>query len=263
LTFARAPWEDRPQWHQGPVQGPSGTILSIPAKEAAKPEPRVALVAGASGLTGSALVRRLLREDGFSRVLALSRRPLPLEHARLANRILKFDELERSLRTQRCTDAFCALGAAGGPRADEAQLREVDLRLVLAFARAALACGASRLVVVSAAGADRKSANAFLRVKGEMEAELRQLPVPCLEILQPGVVYGTRGTEGLAATLRHGLLAVASPLLRRSTKTLSAISGEELAAAMTAVARSQRRGAFVSAGETLAGLAGSVTRPSR
>lgn len=263
LTFGRPAWEDDLQWNQGPEQGPSGTILATPAKEAAKPEPRVALVAGTSGLTGSALVRLLLREDTFSRVLALSRRPLPLEHARLANRILKFDELERSLKGQRCTDAFCALGAAGGPRAAEAQLRDVDLRLVLAFARVALAAGASRLVVISAAGADRKSPNVFLRVKGEMEAELRQLAVPCLELLQPGVVYGPRGNEGIGATLRQGLLAVASPLLRRSTKTLTAISGEELAAAMAAVARSQRRGAFVSAGESLAALAGSGNRPPR
>ena len=99
------------------------------AKEPSRNEPRVALVAGASGLTGSALLPLLLREEGFARVLALSRRPLPMEHARLANRILKFDEMERSLKGQRCTDAFCALGAPGGPLASEAQLREVDLRL--------------------------------------------------------------------------------------------------------------------------------------
>lgn len=237
--------------------------MVVSAKEPAKPEPRVALVAGASGLTGAALVRLLLREEGFARVLALSRRPLPLEHARLANRILKFDDLERSLKGQRCTDAFCALGAAGGPRAAESQLREVDLGLVLAFARAAVAAGASRLVVVSAAGADRNAVNAFQRVKGEMEAALKQQPLPCLEVLQPGVLYGPRRDEAISMTLRQGLLALASPLLRRSTNTLRAISSDQLAAAMLAVARSQRRGVFVSAGETLAGLAGSGGRPAR
>lgn len=235
----------------------------VSAREPAKPEPRVALLAGASGLTGSAVLHLLLREEGFARVLALSRRPLPLEHARLANRILRFDELERSLKGQRCTDAFCALGAAGGPRASERQLQEVDRDLVLAFARAAQALGASRLVVISAAGADRRSANPFQRAKGEMEAGLRQLGLPCLEVLQPGVVYGPRRNEGLGATLRQGLLAVASPMLRRTKPALSAFSSDALAAAMLSVARSQRRGAFVSAGETLAGLAGGGARPSR
>jgi uncharacterized protein YbjT (DUF2867 family) len=224
------------------------------------PVPRVALLAGASGLTGSALLRLLLREEGFGRVLALSRRPLPLEHARLANRILRFEELERTLKGQRCTDAFCTLGAAGGPRASEAQLREVDLKLVGNFARAALAAGATRLIVVSAAGADRSAPSAFQRVKGEMEAALRQLAFGAIDFLQPGVLYGPRRDEGLGASLRQGLLAVASPLLRRSSDALNAISNEQLAAAMVAVARSQRRGPSCYAGESLARLTGGARR---
>jgi uncharacterized protein YbjT (DUF2867 family) len=223
----------------------------------------VALLAGASGLTGAALLRLLLRSQDFTRVLALSRRPLPVEHPRLANRILRFEELERSLKAQRCTDAFCALGAAGGPRASEEQLRAVDLQLVVAFAQAALAAGATRLVVISATGADRRSAQPFQRVKGEMEAALRALSFPCLEVLQPGVVYGPRRNEALVTTLRHGLLAVASPLLRRSNLSLAAISSEELAAAMIGVARSERRGVFLSGGMVLAKLGRGSGRSAR
>jgi uncharacterized protein YbjT (DUF2867 family) len=220
----------------------------------------VALLAGASGLAGAALLRLLLREADFARVLALSRRPLPLEHPRLANRILVFDELERSLKGLQCTDAFCALGAAGGPQASEARLREVDLGLVLAFARAAQAAGASRLVVISAAGADRKAPQAFQRVKGEMEEALRALAFPALHILQPGVVFGSRRGDGVGATLRLGLLSVASPLLRRSTSGLGAWSGEQLATAMLALSRSQRRGAFAYAGANLGTVAGHTGR---
>jgi uncharacterized protein YbjT (DUF2867 family) len=219
-----------------------------------KPEPRVALLAGASGLTGGALLRLLLRSNDFSRVLALSRRPLRLEHARLANRILPFDELPRRLAGQRCTDAFCTLGAAGGPRAVEQLLHEVDLQLVLDFARAALAAGATRLVVVSAAGADGNAAHAFLRAKGQMEAGLRPLGFARLDILQPGLVYGPRPDDGLAAILRHGMLAAAAPLLRRTRGAPDPLSGEQLAAAMLGAARSQRRGPGSYTGDSLAAL---------
>jgi len=219
--------------------------------EAAGTRPRVALLAGASGLTGSALLKLLLRDDTFSRVIALSRRPLPVEHARFANRILRFDELERSLKGLQCTDAFCALGAAGGPRAAEPLLRAVDLQLVVSFARAAHAAGATRLVVVSAAAARRDAANPFQRVKGEMEAGLREVGFTSLDILQPGVVFGPRREDGLGASLRQGVLAIASPMLRRS-KELNALSGEQLAGAMLAVAKSQRRGANQYSGESLA-----------
>jgi uncharacterized protein YbjT (DUF2867 family) len=226
----------------------------VEAKAAVKPEPRIALLAGASGLTGSALLRLLLGDEAFARVLALSRRPLPIQHARLANRVLKFDELERSLKGQRCTDAFCALGAAGGPRATESQLREVDLGLVLAFARVARDAGATRFVVISAAGADRAASNPFLRVKGEMEAQLRQCGFDGVDVLRPGVVLGPHRDDGVGTTLRQALLTLASPLLHRSNTRMAGISADQLARAMLAVARSKRPGVITYAGDTLARL---------
>lgn len=220
----------------------------------------MALLAGASGLTGAALLRLLLNEPDVTRVLALSRRPLPLEHPRLANRILRFEELERSLKGQQCTDAFCALGAAGGPRAGEAQLREIDLGMVVAFARAAQAAGALRLVVISAAGARRDAPQAFLRVKGEMEEALRAMAWPALHILQPGVVFGPRRGDGPGAALRLGLLSLASPMLRRSNHGIGAFSGGQLAQAMVALTRSGRRGTFTHAAGNLAAAAGLAGR---
>lgn len=228
----------------------------LAAREAAGPGPRVALVAGASGLTGMALLRLLMHDDTFARVLALSRRPLPLDHPRLANRILRFDDLERSLKGQQCSDAFCALGAPGGPQAAENMLREVDLRLVSTFARTARSLGATRLIVVSAAGARTGAAEAFQRVKGEMEAAVRQLGFDAVDLLQPGALLALRAQDGVGHAVRKGLLALASPLLRRSTHTaLTALSPAQLAAAMLAVARMPRRGVSSHAGASLANLA--------
>lgn len=219
----------------------------------------MALVAGASGLTGMALLRLLMHDDTFARVLALSRRPLPLENPRLANRILRFDDLERSLKGQRCSDAFCALGAPGGPQAAEGTLREVDLRLVAAFARTARTLGATRLIVVSAAGARTGAAGVFQRVKGEMEAEVRQLGFDAVDLLQPGVLLALRTQDGVAHAVRKGLLALTAPLLRRSSNTsLTALSPSQLAAAMLAVARLPRRGVSSYAGAALTGLTGAV-----
>ena len=248
-----APWDD-PAAGQ-PVRQLFGAIVVVGARQAAGAEPRVALLAGASGLTGSALLRLLLRAPEFARVIALSRRPLPLEHPRLANRILPLEAMEQSLKGLRCSDAFCALGAAGGPRAPASRLQAVDLDLVLSFARAARSVGARRLVVVSAAGADRSATSAFLRAKGEMEAALRELGFPSVDLLQPGVVVGARRGDGPGALLRQGLLTVAAPLLRRSTGTLHAIPAGDLAAAMLGVARPHPTGWRVHAGAALASAA--------
>jgi uncharacterized protein YbjT (DUF2867 family) len=221
---------------------------------------RSAMVAGANGLTGSALVAAMLRAGDYARVEALTRRPLPREHPRLANRILNYEQLEARLVGVRCDDAFCCLGAAGGPRADAAQLRKVDLELALAFARAARAAGATRLVVVSAAGADRGSQHPFLHIKGELEGALRELKYPCLDILQPGVVVGERAAGSSADTWRLMALPFVNLALQGRLQARRWISGTDLAAAMLGAARAQRLGVNTWSGKRLRQL---TTRPAR
>jgi uncharacterized protein YbjT (DUF2867 family) len=222
---------------------------------------RTALAAGGTGLTGTALLQLLLRNNDYSRVHALTRRPLPLDHPRLANRILKFEELGARLVGLRCNDAYCCIGAAGGPRAPAAQLRSVDRDLALAFARAAQAAGATRLVVVSAAGADSGSPRPFLASKGEMEQALRELRFASLEILQPGAVLGLRPGAGLADILRLGLLPLLNPLLQGRMASSRAVSAADLAAAMLGAGRSPRLGAHVYAAQNLRDLAVAGRRP--
>lgn len=222
--------------------------------------PRAALVAGASGLTGAALLRLLLRGSDYARVHAITRRALPLDHPRLANRILRFEELGQRLAGLRCQDAFCCLGAPRGPGATTPLLRLVDFEFALEFARAALAAGATRLVVVSAAGADAASATPFLRVKGELEAALRTLGFVSLDILQPGAVTGMRAGDGVPQLLRSAWRPLLNPLLRGGQESRRAISGADLAAAMLGAARTQRRGVYCYAGRSLREFAAAGSR---
>lgn len=223
---------------------------------------RTALIAGANGLTGSALVRLLLRGSDYARVHALTRRPLPLENPRLANRILKFEELAARLAGARCDDAFCCLGAAGGPRAAVAELRRVDLALVLAFAQAARSAGAGRLVVISAAGAAPDSRNEFLRAKGELEAALRALKFSALDFLQPGTVVGERPGGGATDALRQVVAPLVNLALVGRFADSRWIAAADLAAAMLGAARGQRRGISTYAGRRLLQLTSAGTRDS-
>lgn len=232
------------------------------ASTTAQPTARTALVAGASGLTGKALLRLLLREGDHARVQALTRRHLPLEHPRFANRVLKFEELATRLTGMRCDDAFCCLGAAQGPRARAAELRRVDLELTLAFARAARAAGATRLVVVSAAGADPRARSDFLRIKGELETALRELRYPAVDILQPGAVVGERPAGSTMDTLRATVAPLVNLALQGKLADSRWISGADLAAAMLAAARVQRGGVNTYSGGRLVQLTRAANRSS-
>jgi uncharacterized protein YbjT (DUF2867 family) len=232
------------------------------AKPVQQPQPRVALVAGATGLTGHALLRVLLANSDYSRILAVTRRPLLQDNSKLANRVLPLEQVQAGLAGQRCTDAFCCIGAAEARSGSFAQLSAVDVDLTLAFARAAQALGASRFIVVSAAGADRNAKQPFLKAKGEMEAALRGLRFASVDILQPGVVLGIRAQMGVGALLQLVLLPVLNPLLAGSLARRRAIAATDLAAAMVGAARSQRSGLNHYDGRSLQELARRGRGPS-
>jgi len=221
--------------------------MNINVATAGKPGPapgsRIALVAGGSGLVGRRLLPLLLAAPEYARVQALSRRPLPIEHARLANRVLRIDApLEGQLEGLAVQDAFCCLGTTLRAAGSQAAFRAVDHDLVLAFARAARAAGAERLVIVSSVGADVASSHFYLRVKGETERDLAALRLRSLDILQPSLLLGLRaerrGLE-LAAQIAGWTLG---PLLIGNWSRYRPIEASVIAAAMYGAARSGRLG---------------------
>ena len=203
---------------------------------------KVALLAGATGLVGTTLLDILLESDDFSRVVAVTRRPLAREHPRLANRTVQFDKLAPQFAGFSCHSVFCCLGTTIRAAGSEEGFRKVDVDYVLALARVAQAAQAQRFIVLSSVGADAHSKNFYLRTKGEMEEALVKMNLTALDILQPSVLLGWRGELRpleLAATL---LMPLVNPLLVGTYAIYRGIPVRTLALAMLGASRSARRG---------------------
>lgn len=224
---------------------------------------RIALVAGANGMVGLALVRVLIDSGDYARVIALTRRPLAIESPRLVNRILRFANLETEMKGLACHDAYCCLGTTRHEAGSQAAFRAVDHDLVLAFARGAQAAGAQTLVVVSSIGADRNSRNFYLRIKGETEAALEALRFRALYLLQPGLLLGARRQRRLLETLARYTLPLLNPLLLGKYARFRAINAQAVAAAMRAAARSGRAGVQRYSYESMQSLARTGRLPVR
>jgi uncharacterized protein YbjT (DUF2867 family) len=219
---------------------------------------RIALVAGGSGLVGSQLLPLLLQAPQYARVHALSRRPLPFDHPRMANRVVRFEaSLQAQLKGLRCQDAFCCLGSTIREAGSQAAFRAVDYDLVLEFAQLALTCGAERMVVVSALGANAASKNFYLRVKGEMEKALEGMRFRALDILEPSLLLGARRELRVLELSAQLAMQLVNPLLLGSWSRFRAIPAATVAGAMCGVAHSGRRGTYRYTYESIRGFAGS------
>lgn len=196
----------------------------------------MALVAGASGMVGRALLRTLASGGAYQRIIALSRRPLTFEAPRLVNRIIRFENIENDLRGLVCHDAYCCLGTTMGEAGSPQAFRAVDHDLVVRFARFAQSSGARTLIAVSAAGAAPESRNFYLRVKGETELALAALRFRALHLMQPSVLLGPRAQWRITEAFARVLMPVFNPLLLGRYQIWRAIPARVVAAAMSASA---------------------------
>lgn len=170
---------------------------------------RVALVAGATGLVGQAVLAALLTDKHYTAVHAVGRRPLALIHPKLTSHAVDFSNLTSLPGIEHVDDVFIALGTTLKVAGSKAAFRAIDLDAVLAVARAARQAGARRLGVVSAMGADPDSSVFYNRVKGDMETALRALSFPVLVIARPSLLTGNRAALNQSQRLGETLGSLA------------------------------------------------------
>jgi uncharacterized protein YbjT (DUF2867 family) len=131
--------------------------------------------------------------------------------------------------------AISALGTTMRQAGSEAAFAKVDRNMVLAFAVAARAAGAHRFATVSSVGADRRSRAFYLRLKGEVEEELRALGFPRLDIFRPGLLRGPRGGDRrLGERMGIALSPLVNLALRGRFSRFAAIDAQVVAFAIAA-----------------------------
>ena len=186
---------------------------------------RVALVAGATGLVGRAILALLLADKRYSTVHVVGRRAPDLQHPKLAAHI------SASLTNWTCpavNDVFIALGTTIKIAGSKAAFKAIDGDMVVAIASAAKASGASRLAVVSAMGASAQSSVFYNQVKGRMEAAVSQLGFETLAIARPSLLAGDRYAlkqpERLAENLALQFFKWLKPLIPANYRAINASS---------------------------------------
>jgi uncharacterized protein YbjT (DUF2867 family) len=184
---------------------------------------QAAVVLGASGSVGDALIEELIRDGSFNPILTLVRRSQPAQVARAREAGVELREtlvpamepagLEaataqaiRSLEGDVVGLSVLGVGA-GTAKLTLDQHRAVDVQLNAAFARGLKASGrVKHLAFMSAAGANPTAAASgsgapgmarYARVKGEAEEAVKESGPAVVSIFRPAMIIGSRHTPWL------------------------------------------------------------------
>jgi len=201
---------------------------------------RSAIVAGATGLVGRAVVETLLADSAVGAVHVLVRSEQPDWRKRNGLTQHLVDYATGLAAMPAVDDAYCCLGTTIKVAGSQPAFRAVDFEAALAFARAAQAAGATRIGLVSALGADAKSAVFYNRVKGEAEHAIATLGFESVVIARPSLLLGDRAALGQPTRpgerIAAALTAPLGWLMPRSVRPI------EAATVARALVRSVQRG---------------------
>jgi uncharacterized protein YbjT (DUF2867 family) len=206
---------------------------------------RIAVVAGATGLVGTALLRQLADDARYSEVRVLARRPPPDLDDKFVFLETDFSALAKHGPALAADDVFCCLGTTIRKAGSQPAFERVDYQMVVDLARAAHKAGAKRFLVVSAVGASERSAAFYSRVKGRMEQAVRQLAFEAVHIVRPSLLLGDRAERRPAEHAAQIVAPLLSPLLLGPLARYRAVSADDVAAALIRLARDGSAGVQV------------------
>ena len=211
-----------------------------------------AAIVGSTGFIGKLLLNLLKDDSDFESVAVLARRKIELDP--------KFKMLVGDLKEQElpATDvAFCALGTTMKTAGSKEAFYHVDHDLVLDFAQKAKTAGTKTFVMVSSVGADAKSSNYYLKVKGETEVSLEQIGFNSLIILRPSMLMGDRQEFRFGELIGKAAMTVFNPLMLGGLTKYKGIQGKTVARCMQQLAKQELAGIHVLEGEQLFAFKGS------
>jgi uncharacterized protein YbjT (DUF2867 family) len=205
-----------------------------------------ALVAGSTGLTGSALVKLLSDNSEYHQVFLVVRQTSNFTNKKISEYLVDFDKLSDNLSTiPKVDEVFCCLGTTMKKAGNKEAFRKVDYQYPLELAKWASNKGIQRFLCISALGADESSGIFYNRVKGDMERDISKLNIPSITFFRPSLLIGNRKESRPMERLGIILFNTFSFLFIGPLKKYKGIKVEKVAEAMIAVAARDGKGVKV------------------
>ncbi|MFN3783008.1 MAG: oxidoreductase [Spirosomataceae bacterium] len=199
-----------------------------------------ALVIGATGLVGKALTQQLIASDDYSSVRVLVRRKTFAPHPKLHEVIVDFDSLADCLCL--ANHVFCTIGTTIKNAGSKEAFRKVDFDYPLSLAKKCAQGGSKVFCLVTSMGADMNSLFFYSQVKGEIEREISQLPIPQIGFFRPSMLVGNREEHRFGEAIGQRVMEVFDFLIPSKYK---AIAVEKVAASMIQFAKKEQNGVTI------------------
>lgn len=191
-----------------------------------------AIILGATGLTGGLLLNELLEDPRYNTVKIFSRSPSNINHPKLTEFLGDLRALSNFKSDFTADEVYCCIGTTKSKTPDKEKYRSIDYGIPVAAAHLCKENNIPAFLVISALGADAKSAIFYNKLKGQMEEAVLEQGITHTYILQPSIIGGQRDERRLGEWIAQKVFSVFNMLLLGPMKKYRSIQASTIAKAM-------------------------------
>ena len=198
-----------------------------------------AIIIGATGLVGLALIEQLLSSDDFESITVVVRKKTDKldAYTKVTQFVLEDFLLLNDEDVNGFTHAFSCLGSTIKQAGSKDKFYAIDYEINAHFADLVQDKNI-HLLIVSALGANANSPIFYNKVKGQLEDYLKKLSIYKLSIFQPSLLIGKRSEVRLLEDTAQTLFKLVEKTWTKPFK-YKPISAEQLAHTMVIAAQTQ------------------------
>jgi uncharacterized protein YbjT (DUF2867 family) len=199
---------------------------------------KTAIILGATGLTGSILLEKLLKDDRYKTIKLFSRKEiegLPSKVKQFIGDILELDNFKNDFTAD---EVFCCIGTTVKKTPDKTRYKKIDFGIPVTAAKLSKANGIPTFLVISALGANATSLVFYNKTKGKMEQAVLSEKIEKTHILQPSIIGGDGQEKRIGEKIGLVVFKFLQPLFFGKLNKYRVTEAEEIAQTMIKLANS-------------------------
>lgn len=195
---------------------------------------KTAIILGATGLTGSILLEKLLKDSSFEKIKLFSRSSAGKNSPKIEEHLIDMFKLENHSEAFIADVVFCCIGTTKSKTPEKETYKKIDYGIPFAAAKLAKRNGVKTFIVISAMGADENSSIFYNKIKGEMQRDVLQQNIQNTYVLKPSLIVGDRNENRFGEKAAAFFMKTFGFLIPKKYKMIKA---ETIAEAMLVLAK--------------------------
>lgn len=197
---------------------------------------KTALLFGSTGLVGGHVLNYLIQNSNYSKIKLFVRSFTGINNPKIEIIKTDFNNLNKHAEDIKGDECFCCIGTTKKKSPNKNEYQKIELDIPKKIAQIAKSNSVKSFFFVSSGYANPKSSGEYLKFKGLVEEEIKNLNFDKIGIMRPSFLLGERQEERVGEKFGIIIFKLLTPILIGSFRKMRPIQSEIVARAMIKLA---------------------------